>query len=128
MKTKIKILLILISSILLLHIYKYIYIKYHIGIPCIFHEITHLYCPGCGITRAIFLLLELDIKSALKENLLIIFLPLIIIYIINYLKNKINNINKDPAKIFPKPIWYILLIITITYGIIRNFFSILQPT
>ena len=128
MKNKIKLIIILTISILLLYIYKYIFQKYHIGIPCIFHEITHLYCPGCGITRAIFSLLELDIKQALKQNLLIIFLPLIIIYIINYIKIKLNKENVDPSKIFPKSIWYILLIITITYGILRNYLSILQPT
>lgn len=128
MKNKIKLIIILTISILLLYIYKYIFQKYHIGIPCIFHEITHLYCPGCGITRAIFSLLELDIKQALKQNLLIIFLPLIIIYLINYIKIKLNKENVDPSKIFPKSIWYILLIITITYGILRNYLSILQPT
>lgn len=128
MKNKIRLIIIIVSSIIILYVYKYIYETYNIGILCIFHEITHLYCPGCGITRAIFSLLELNIKQALKQNLLIIFLPLIIIYIINYIKIKLNKENVDPSKIFPKTIWYTLLIITITYGILRNYLSILQPT
>lgn len=122
--------LLLMAFIIFLLTYKYLKIKYNISIPCIIHEITGLFCPGCGITRAIFALLELDIKKAIKYNILIIIIfPFIIIYIINCLYIFINNLKKDPSKIFPKILWYFLLIITIVFGIIRNinYFSWLQP-
>lgn len=122
--------LLLIAFIMFLLTYKYLNIKYNIKIPCIIHEITGLFCPGCGITRAIFALLELDIKKAIKYNILIIVIfPFILIYIINYAYIWINDLKKDASKIFPKPLWYILLIITIIFGIIRNinYFSWLQP-
>lgn len=38
------------------------------GPPCLFHELTHLYCPGCGGTRAAILLLRGDILGALRMN------------------------------------------------------------
>ena len=124
------VILLFMALILFLIIYKKTYDIYHIGIPCIFHEITGLYCPGCGMTRAIFSLLNLNIKQAIKYNLLVVIvIPFIIIYIINYAYIWINNLKKDPSKIFPKWLWYILLIITILFGIIRNikYFYWLNP-
>ena len=129
-KRTIIVIILFISSILFLLIYKRINIIYHIGIPCIFHRITKLYCPGCGMTRAIFALLNLNIKQAIRNNILVVLvMPFIVIYIINYAYIWINNLKKDPSKIFPKWLWYTLLIITISFGIIRNikYFYWLNP-
>lgn len=41
-----------------------------IGIPCLFHKITGLLCPGCGNSRAALALLQLDVPGALTYNLL----------------------------------------------------------
>lgn len=129
-KKRIIVILSFIGIILILITYKYINKKYNIGIPCVIHEITGLYCPGCGITRAIFYLLDLKPIEAIKSNILMFILsPFIIIYLINYIKIYLQNKNEDPSKIFPKKLWYTLLVITIIFGIIRNinYFSWLQP-
>lgn len=101
--------------------------KYSIYIPCIFHKITGLYCPGCGITRMLISIINLNYYQAFRYNpLMFILLPFFIIYYILYyiywLKNKKLVINNK--------IWYTLLIIIIFYGIIRNlpFFKYLIPT
>ena len=44
------------------------------GIGCPLHELTGLDCPGCGVTRAAYLLLHGDLAGAARHNLL--FLPL----------------------------------------------------
>lgn len=82
------------------------------------------------MTRAIFALLNLNIKQAIRNNILVVLvMPFIVIYIINYAYIWINNLKKDPSKIFPKWLWYTLLIITILFGIIRNikYFYWLNP-
>ena len=38
------------------------------SVPCMFHELTGLECPGCGITRMILALSRLDLKAAFRAN------------------------------------------------------------
>lgn len=46
--------------------------------PCFFHTLTHLYCPGCGTTRALHALLHGQLALAVQMNpLTVIVLPLI---------------------------------------------------
>lgn len=48
-----------------------------LGIPCVFHKITTLWCPGCGISRMILSVLKLDIYAAFRCNpFLFVTLPL----------------------------------------------------
>lgn len=101
-------------------------ILYHfnIAIPCIFYKVTNLYCPGCGITRAVISLLKLELYKAFRYNPLIItLLPLLLIYNIYV---KIFNKKKN----FSQNVWIILLTIVIVYGVLRNtqMFSFLAPT
>jgi len=98
--------------------------KYDIGIPCVFFELTGIYCPGCGATRAITSLIKLNFYQALRYNMLIIIL---LVFSIIYYAYK--YILKSEKKL-PNYIWYILLIITILFGILRNIpiFYYLAPT
>jgi hypothetical protein len=46
--------------------------------PCPFHELTGLFCPGCGITRALHALVHFDFTRAIAMNaLFVLSLPLI---------------------------------------------------
>lgn len=106
--------------ILLLFLYYKIYIKFNVGIPCLFKLITGYDCPGCGITRCLFSLINLDIKSAFNYNALvtILIVPFIIYYsYMNYcyIFGKNNNVKKYINKIS-----VFLLIVCFVYGIIRN--------
>lgn len=63
--------------------YLIVYRKTGIGIPCLFRLVTHLNCPGCGVTRMLESLLRLDIVSAFHYNacLLILFPVLIALFV-----------------------------------------------
>lgn len=120
----------LIGGILVLLFFFYFYLNrtYGFSIPCIFHEITGFYCPGCGITRTFFSLLKLDIVQAFRYNALVV--CLIPIFAIYFGAQFYGWIYEKKIKIFPNWFWYILLVIAILFGILRNFdyFSYLQPT
>lgn len=112
----------ILFCIILLFVYFIIYELLGFSIPCLFHKITNLYCPGCGVTRLLFSLLKLDFYQAFRYNpLIFILLILYIIYKLISLKYKIK---------MPKYINYIVLVAIIIFGILRNLniFSYLKPT
>lgn len=121
METRLKkVVLINMGLVLLLFLYYKIYITFNIGIPCIFKLATGLDCPGCGITRCLFSLINFDLKSAFNYNALvtILILPFTVYYLyVNYcyVLNKPNKLIDKVNKITP-----VLLVITILYGVARN--------
>lgn len=90
-------------------------------LPCIFNKITGLYCPGCGITRAVNSIFHLKFKQAFQFNALIFIMPigLIFYYTLNY---------RGYIKL-AKVILILMLIIVIGYGLLRNIpvFEFLKP-
>ena len=124
MKKKITITIILLISLIA---YLLLGNYFHIYIHCSIKTITGLYCPGCGITRMLLSIIQLDFYQAFRYNpLLFITLPIFIIFFLNALITK-----KEPLynKISNK-VWTIIIIIFIAYGILRNipFFDYLAPT
>jgi hypothetical protein len=110
--------------------YYFLNTKFNLKIYCPFYKLTNLFCPGCGITRCLFSILKLDFKSAFNYNMLVfILLPFLIIYYIYlsyiYILEKENKIIKK----IPNYLYYILIIITISFGILRNIemFKFLSP-
>lgn len=105
-----------------------IILAYLFNLGCPIHHIFGVYCPGCGITRMFISIFQLQFYQAFRYN------PLVFIYLIGYLIYLIIKIlykkvfNKD-VKI-PNTILYILIIIAIVFGILRNIdvFNWLAPT
>lgn len=124
MKKKILTLLVIIVSFIL-----YLIIGEHFSlyIDCPIKKLTGLYCPGCGITRMFFSILQLDFYQAFRYNpLVFISLPFFIFFYLQSLFTKKEPLyNKVPTKV-----WIALIIIFIIYGILRNipFFTFLAPT
>lgn len=124
-KDNLKLALLAISG---LFIYYFFNAIYHFSIPCPIKTITGYYCPGCGITRLLFSLIKLDFYQAFRYNpLVFILIILTIIYFI--LKIFLKMIWKKDL-IISQWIYYILIVILIFYGILRNIpgFEYLTPT
>lgn len=116
-----------IILIILLILYLLISSYFHFYIPCPFKEITGFYCPGCGITRMLLSILKLDFYGAFRYNpLLFISIPIGLYIYIDYLIRKEKSLYKK----IPEKGWYVVIIIFIIYGILRNIpaFDFLAPT
>ena len=125
----IKVILISLLLLILITVWYFLSVKEIISIPCLFHKITGLHCPGCGMSRAIISLMHLNVYQAIRYNALVIILvPGLIIYLIFKIKSYINN---QPFQLkIPNYLIWLALIITILYGILRNIplFDFLKPT
>jgi len=93
-------------------------------IPCLFHKLTGLSCPGCGNTRAVLALLQLDLIGAFSYNLLfpVEFFYLGFVYIrcaVNYLSAG-RFTYRSPAPVLD----YAILGSLLLWWVIRNILHI----
>ena len=94
---------------------------YHIGIACPIHELFHVDCPGCGLSRMIFSIMELNFYQAFRYNpLMFILFPFIIVFIIDALIAFIYNRETKVVGKIPIFVWVLLFVLAIGFGIIRN--------
>ena len=96
---------------------------------CFFHELTGLYCPGCGGQRSLHSLLNGNILTAMSYNLLfILLLPLIVYFIIVFLSGKKY---KSSSFIYNSRFSLVIAIVVVSFWILRNIpvlpFSWLAP-
>ena len=124
---RISILLVAAGALLLL----YFFVEPKNGIlpKCFFHELTGLYCPGCGVQRSFHALLNGHVLTAIDYNMLfILFLPLIIFFILAFSLGR-----KHPATSFIyKPVFsFTVVIVVVSFWVLRNIpvtpFSWLAP-
>lgn len=91
-----------------------------LSIPCAFHEITHLLCPGCGVTRMFKALLEGNIIKAFYYNQLIfISLPIFLVLFIDLVYCNFKNKKCLLLKI-PNSVYYVYIVILLVFAVVRN--------
>lgn len=100
-------------------------------VPCPFHKLTGLYCPGCGSLRAMHQLLRGNLHAAFGLNpLMLVSLPFLGYWLIFYGEPALRNRPLRSAIIPTFYIWLILLIILL-FWILRNItiypFALLAP-
>ena len=95
-------------------------VRLGLRIPCVFHLITGLNCPGCGNTRAVMAMLRFDFREMLHYNLLF---PLELAYLVYlYVVSVLHYVRTGRATYKPKSQWpdVVLLIILLAWGVVRN--------
>lgn len=100
-----------------------------ISLPCVFHETTGLWCPGCGVSRMFLKLIKGDFYGAFLQNR---FLFSTLIFLLSASAFRIYQyIRKEP---YSKTKWFVVFIIVygsafFIYGVLRNLsaFSFLAP-
>lgn len=120
-KRFIKVVLLVIFILGLIYGYYYLNVTYNIKINCLFHKYTGLLCPGCGITRCIFSIMNGNLIKAYNYNkLLFLLIPFIITYFVYIMYLYIFNKKDKLIKNIPNYMWYSIIIIVILFGIVRN--------
>lgn len=92
-----------------------------LSIPCPIHAVTGLYCPGCGMTRSLTELLQLNVDAAFRYNSIVyVLLPLFALYALLKRKKHYRAANS---------VMISMCILTIAFAIARNLplFSYLAP-
>ena len=90
------------------------------GIPCVFHLITGLHCPGCGITRMFLALLKLDIVTAARYNLLVLcLLPFAIVLLFYKVWQYVKKGHTEASKA-EKIGLIVIFILCVAFFILRN--------
>lgn len=86
---------------------------------CLFHSLTGLNCPGCGMTRALYALLHGNVRVALKDNaLFVLTLAALAVWGARFIFRKMRN---QPAtfNVPPKFLW-MFLVGAFLFAVLRN--------
>lgn len=79
--------------------------------PCMFTVVTHLYCPGCGGTRAIKSLLDFDFIKSFLYNPLVIVSGFVCAYF--YIGAIITRIKRNGKVYAPFNEWFLWIILIV---------------
>jgi hypothetical protein len=102
-------------------LYKFPPEQYNFYPQCPVFQYLHVYCPGCGATRALAALLHLRIAEALHYNALVVLLvPVLVAYFaVAYWRARRDDVFTWP----PVPALGLtaLLVMSAAFGVLRNF-------
>lgn len=88
--------------------------------PCLFHEITGLYCPGCGSARALHHLMNFEIIQAMQCNLFFVFLAPFLLYIFLQKLTESLGIKPLPMLTLTPQVGRTLAVLILLWWFLRN--------
>ena len=90
-------------------------------LPCPFHAVTGLWCPGCGMTRGMHALLHGQVRAALGFNLLLVaVVPLAIYGWFNWLDLRPAGRRLPRLTAVPSQVWTVAVVFAFAFGVARN--------
>lgn len=99
----------------------YVWFAGHVaGIPCMFHVLTGLKCPGCGMTRMLICLSHGDLPGAFRQNAAVfLLLPLAVFLTVRWAVRYVRTGYKKLNRLDNILIW-IMVVVLLAFGILRN--------
>ena len=93
------------------------------GYPCLFRAVTKIYCPGCGGTRAVSLLLTGHPVLSFLYHPIVLYTVFACIYIgVRFaIDALIPPVGRKPFRLTPVWLWVALAILLVNWGV-KNFF------
>ena len=90
------------------------------GIPCVFHLVTGLDCPGCGISRMFVALSRGDILLAAQSNLLVLCLLPFGLVLAGYKVWQYIRTGQTPMGKWEKAFYCVAFVLCVIFFIVRN--------
>ena len=109
----------------------WVYRTFGFGLPCVFHALTGLYCPGCGTMRAAMALLDGNLRLAARNNLLLaVFVPALLVLLCGEAWGYLSG--RGTPRLLKKaelPLCIALGTLAVVFTVLRNLpsFSFLAP-
>lgn len=92
----------------------------HLAVPCPFHAITGLQCPGCGVSRMCLALLRLDLPGAWQANGVLLALLPFILGLLGYRAAVYVRRGNVPTARWETLVWSGMAVVLLLWGIVRN--------
>ncbi len=128
-KTYHKILVIVIPLLLLVLSYAIavFVLKYITLPPCMSYTIAGIYCPGCGMTRAVRAIVSGNIFLSMRQNILLWFGIVTAVLYYTEFSAKVFGKNLRIPFLHNMKVLYAALAFIILYSVLRNFVPIIAP-
>lgn len=98
----------------------YLLIRYtDFSIPCLFYRITHLKCPGCGITHMIYELSLFHWRKAMQANYFLFWTAPLLVFFVFYESLLKSKQKKKRSQMIPK-IEISYLVAVMLWMLVRN--------